>query len=100
MLISDSGNHCVQVFSHDGTFLRRWGSEGTETGQFQTPWHVSMRGDEVLVSDDVRHTVLVFRLDGTFLYEWELETRGPTGMAVMPGGRVLVCHDDRVSVLE
>jgi hypothetical protein len=35
--IADTDNHRIQVFDADGTFLGKWGSEGSGDGQFLAP---------------------------------------------------------------
>ena len=51
--VSDSDNHRVQVFSADGRFIRRFGSLGSEPGQFTIPFDLSADADgNVYVTDD------------------------------------------------
>jgi DNA-binding beta-propeller fold protein YncE len=78
--VLDSGNHRIQVFDAEGNFLRKWGSAGTDPGQFG--W--DMRG---LIVDDANEWVYVvdaqqsqiekFDLNGTPLATWGSEGTGP-----------------------
>ncbi len=77
LFVVDSQNHRIQVF-HQGTgrFLRKWGVNGRNEGEFRYPWAVTMgfrnhqaldgREPEIFIPDD--HHIQVFRLsDSRFL---------------------------------
>ena len=34
--VADSGNSRIQKFTSDGKFITKWGSEGSQTGQFRS----------------------------------------------------------------
>ncbi len=99
-MVTEWGNHRVQVFAANGAFVRKWGSLGSGHGQFARPRGVAMRGDEVLVADCDNHRLQVFRLDGTFLRTWDFKGLGdsqinsPNGLAVTRTGRILVSDYD------
>src|SRR5829696_6978462 len=109
--VADVGNHRIQKFGPDRTFLTAWGSEGTEPGQFDTPIDLVVDGQgRVYVVDSFRnHTVpadpetgavQVFDADGQFLAEWgEYGTEpgqliGPFGIGLDPDGTLLVAEFD------
>lgn len=104
--MADCNNHRVQVFDLNGVFLRQWGSRGSEHGQFEFPWGVAVRGNEVLVSDSSNHRVQRFGLDGTFVSTWGSEGAGdcqvnyPTGLCVTRAGHVLVGDTNNARVVE
>jgi DNA-binding beta-propeller fold protein YncE len=51
--VLDTGNHRVQKFGPDRTFLLAWGTEGTEDGQFLAPGGIAVGPDGVVyVSDE------------------------------------------------
>ena len=50
----------VQVFSKDGTAVRRIGSKGNGNGQFDFPWGLLLVGDRLYVSDSSRNCVQYF----------------------------------------
>ena len=57
----------MQVFTGDGTFLRKWGSQGTGDGQFRDPIGIAVDGSgRVYIADRTNHRVQVFSSDGTF----------------------------------
>ena len=96
IVVCDFGNHRVQVFRADGTFVRAWGSRGAAPGQFVRPWSVSVSSaDEVFGVDPRNHRIQVFRLDGSFVRSWGSlgpargQFRYPAGVAVH-GDLVLV----------
>jgi sugar lactone lactonase YvrE len=95
--VADPGNHRIQKFGPDRTFLAAWGSAGTEPGQFGTPIDLVVDGQgRVYVLDANR--VQVFDADGRFLAEWG--ERGlepgqlwePFGIGLDPDGTLLVAE--------
>jgi len=94
VVVADSGNHRIQTFAADGTFLAAWGdlckvyedkkgcrsSDGA--GQFHEPWGVAVDADGfVYVADTWNHRVQKFTPDGEFVTMW-----GQFGAADAPGG--------------
>jgi sugar lactone lactonase YvrE len=95
--VADTYNHRVQVFSHDGTFQFKWGTQGNGDGQFDTPSSIVVDGfGRVYVADFQNQRVQVFSGDGTFLRKWGSQGRGdgqfrdPIGIAVDGSGRVYI----------
>ena len=41
-VVSDSAQHCVSIFDKKGKLIYRFGSEGKEKGQFQSPHGVAI----------------------------------------------------------
>ena len=52
-VFASSHDGFVQVFSEDGTPVRRIGSKGNGNGEFQYPWGLLLVGDRLYVSDTV-----------------------------------------------
>lgn len=101
IFVADSRNHHVHVFSVDGTFLRKFGSEGTGHGQFNNPCSVATTASgKVLVVDQTNNRVHVFSEDGTFHRMWGCEGIGPgtfshpRSVAVGRGGEIVVIDQD------
>ena len=108
--VTDTGNHRIQKFGPDRSFLTAWGSKGQEPGQFDTP--IDLIVDEqgrVYVLDSFRNrapaepetgAVQVFDADGRFLAEWgEYGTepgqlQGPFGIGLDPDGTLLIAEFD------
>src|SRR5215212_4966430 len=57
-----SGQPRVQKFDTNGNFITKWGSNGTENGQFIDPEHLAIDSDGyVYVSDRATNNIKVFR---------------------------------------
>jgi len=85
--VLDSGNHRVQVFEADGTFLRSFGKEGQGPGEFVRPDWIALAGDVYLAAGD-QYQVFAFAPSGD--PRWALRTNMP--MPPFPTARI----DDRV----
>ena len=88
-----------------GVYVRGWGEEGEEEGQFNYPQSLTVHEEEVYVCDANSNCVQVFALDGTFRRAWgergreEGQFRYPCGV-VVHGEDVYVCdrNNNRVQV--
>ena len=109
VFVADSGNHRIQLFRLDGSFVRSWGSRGSAPGQFVLPAGVAVHGDLVLVSDAGNHRIQCFGLDGSFVRMWGSKGAAPGqflfypfGLAVSSAGEVFVCDqgNHRVQVFD
>ena len=94
--VTDLGNKRIQKFSSDGTFLKAWGSSGTDSGQFHSPSGIAVYDDEVFVVDTQLNRVQKFDLSGKFISTWGSEGKGqgqfllPNDIAVGTNGTVYV----------
>jgi hypothetical protein len=62
LLVGDSGNHRVCVFSPDGyTLLRAWGTHGRADGQFMRPTALALADSKLFVLEYHRARVQVFQ---------------------------------------
>lgn len=97
--VVDGGNHRVQKFAPDRSFVKAWGSKGAGPGQFKSLLGVAVdRAGNVYVIDNGRYDVQVFDADGTYLRtigeygfgdgQFLLSVGG--GVAVDPAGNVWV----------
>jgi sugar lactone lactonase YvrE len=118
--IPDQGNSRVQTFTREGTFVRKFGTLGSEPGQFgggqapggrfAGPQFVAFdRAGNVYTTDAALDRVTKFTPDGTLLAHWGNESDGPGGFGPPPrtpegtpvmGGPISICVDaeDRVWV--
>jgi sugar lactone lactonase YvrE len=97
--VADSGNHRIQKFSPDRTFLTSWGSEGTADGQFLCP--LSLVIDEqgrVYVGDHTGGKIAVFDANGHLLATWTEEVDRPEQLALDGEGNLWVADASRRGV--
>jgi DNA-binding beta-propeller fold protein YncE len=61
LYVTDSGNHRVQVFDKNGTFITKWGSKGDGDGQFSKPESIDVDPfGNVYVADTTNNNVQLF----------------------------------------
>jgi DNA-binding beta-propeller fold protein YncE len=106
--VTDTGNHRIQKFAPNRSFLAAWGSEGHQAGQFATPIDLVVDGQgRVYVLDSFRNNVSpdpetgavqVFDGDGRFLAEWGVRGQKagqlyePFGIGLDLDGTILVAE--------
>jgi len=87
----------VRKFDSKGDFIMKWGTQGTEIGQFSGPLGVAVDSSEsVYVADTGNHRIQKFDSNGNFLTKWghegsaEGQFENPYGIAVDSSGNVYV----------
>jgi len=60
----------IQVFDLDGNYLWKFGSSGTQAGQFNIPHRLAALNNELFVADSENHRIQVFDTDGNFLRQF------------------------------
>jgi len=113
VVVADSLNHRVQLFSRDGTFLHAFGRKGRSAGEFDMPGGVAVgtvgaaaaaaadgRGrppdTHIVVTDQGNGRVQLFERDGTFVRTVSRDgsepgcLKEPTGVAVTRSGLIVV----------
>ncbi|KAL7845973.1 hypothetical protein AOLI_G00241650 [Acnodon oligacanthus] len=92
ILIADSNNQCVQIFSNQGEFLSRFGVRGRSPGQLQRPTGVAVHPNgDIIIADYDNKWVSIFTSDGK--YKAKLGSgrlMGPKGVSVDQNGHVIV----------
>jgi tripartite motif-containing protein 71 len=69
--VADTSNHQIKKFTSDGTFVSKWGTQGTADGQFNSPQGIAIDVDgNVYVTDLGNSRIQKFTNDGTFLSKW------------------------------
>jgi len=70
--VTDWGNHRVQLFSSDGTYLRSFGKEGDKQGEFNLPAGIAFdpKNGNILVADGLNHCVQLFSEQGEYLNQF------------------------------
>ncbi len=102
IFVSEHGNHRIQAFHSDGTFLFKWGCKGSENGNFNFPSHLALHPirDLLFVVDSGNHRVQVFDLDGVFITKWGSEGQAdgefyePHGISVHPTNDMVYVSDE------
>ncbi len=99
--VADSDNHRIQVFNLDGLFVTKWGTRGTDDGQFCSPSAVVVHPtrDLVFVSEGSGNRVQAFRSAGAFLFKWgtqgsaDGQFQSPQALALHPTRDLLFVAD-------
>jgi DNA-binding beta-propeller fold protein YncE len=75
LYITYTNNHRIQKFDSNGNFITKWGSEGSEDGQFILPLGLDVDSHEnVYVVDQGKANIQKFDSNGNFITKW-----GPEG---------------------
>jgi len=99
--VTDTNKDRIQKFTSHGSLVSRWGSRGSQDGQFNHPYAIAVdtsRVDDgfVYVADTDNHRIQKFSLDGRFLTKWgkrgtgEGEFNQPRDIAIDSSGFVYV----------
>lgn len=97
VFISDGyENRRVVHYDKQGKFVKAWGSEGTEPGQFALPHAIAIDArDRIYVADRNNGRVQVFNTDGKLLAVWDHGFM-PWGLVVAKDGTIWACGSSRV----
>uniref|UniRef100_A0A4W4ECW1 Tripartite motif-containing protein 2 n=1 Tax=Electrophorus electricus TaxID=8005 RepID=A0A4W4ECW1_ELEEL len=92
VLIADSNNQCVQIFSNDGQFRNRFGVRGRSPGQLQRPTGVAEHPNgDIIIADYDNKWVSIFSSDGKFKTKiGSGKLMGPKGVSINRNGHVVV----------
>ncbi|XP_069023115.1 tripartite motif-containing protein 2 isoform X3 [Embiotoca jacksoni] len=92
VLIADSNNQCVQIFSNDGQFKSRFGIRGRTPGQLQRPTGVAVHPNgDIIIADYDNKWVSIFSCDGKFKNKiGSGKLMGPKGVSVDRNGHIIV----------
>jgi DNA-binding beta-propeller fold protein YncE len=71
--VLDTGNHRVQVFNKEGSFLYSFGKKGEGPGEFQMPFGMCIFEDEKLyILDGQTRRVSIFKVIGEFINSFDI----------------------------
>ncbi|KAJ3614802.1 hypothetical protein NHX12_018372 [Muraenolepis orangiensis] len=101
VLIADSNNQCVQIFSNDGLFKRRFGIRGRSPGQLQRPTGVAvLPNEDIIVADYDNKWVSIFSSEGKFKTKIGTgKLMGPKGVSVDRNGHIIVVDNKACCVV-
>ena len=84
--LTDSGGCCIQVFTAEGKFLRKFGKKGSDDGELNFPSSISIDSDNIVyVTEYYNHRVSMFTSEGQFLRSFGTKGEGP-GQFIVPCG--------------
>ena len=97
IVVADQGNHRVQVFDSNGTFLRSFGRQGENAGELKNPTGIAIDNDRnILVSEYYNHRVQIFSPEGKHLSSFggkgslDSQLLRPWGLSLDNTGNVIV----------
>lgn len=68
VIIADRSNNRIQIYKQDGSFVRRFGTNGTGPGQFDRPAGVAVDiRRRIIVADKDNHRIQILTMEGQFL---------------------------------
>jgi len=75
-------NARIVKFSKDGKFIKTWGKEGKDPGEFNEPHGIAMDSQgRLFVADRLNSRIQIFDQDGKYLAEWKQFGR-PSGVVI------------------
>ena len=93
LYVVDRWNHRVQVFQQDDKFAFKFGSKGSNPGQFQFPVRIAIDTDNrVLVSDHNGNHISLFSHTGSFISRITCDK--PYAITVSPDGHIIAGYGD------
>ena len=97
IVAADEGNHRVQVFDSNGTFLRSFGHHGGNAGEFNRPDGIAIdRDGKSFVADRLNHRVQIFSWEETYLGSFggngslDNQLSNPQGLSLDSTGNIIV----------
>ena len=97
IVVADSGNHRVQVFDSNGTFLRSFGRFGQNAEEFNNPNGIAINKDRnIFVADNGNQRVQIFSWEGRHLGSFgdhgilDRQFLSPRGLSLDITGNVIV----------
>ncbi|PFX12389.1 E3 ubiquitin-protein ligase TRIM71 [Stylophora pistillata] len=97
ILVTNTSNHRVQVFSSDGIYLRSFGRKGDKQGEFNYPTGIAQdKNKNIIVVDTQNHSVQLFNDQGEYLSQFggkgnlDHQLSSPYGLSVDGNGNIIV----------
>ena len=108
IIIAESWEHCISVYSPTGEKVKSLGGRGSTPGRFNHPCGVTVdNAGNILVADSRNHCIQKFTAGGKFVAAVGIKGdksgcfNDPPGVRVGPSGKVYVCDNlnHRVQIL-
>ncbi|MCZ6501249.1 MAG: NHL repeat-containing protein [Gammaproteobacteria bacterium] len=93
LFVSDSRNGRIQVFDHNGIFLRQFSGTGQEASTLKRPMNLALLNDRLYVADYWQDRIFVFTLAGELVRLIGEAGSGP-GQFNAPGGLAVASNGD------
>ena len=97
IVVADQGNHRVQVFDSNGTFLRSFGHQGVNAIEFKYPFGVAINKDRnIFVADKNNHRIQILSWEGRHLGSFggkgslDSQLLNPRGLSLDSAGNIIV----------
>ncbi|KAL7673092.1 hypothetical protein ACOME3_007964 [Neoechinorhynchus agilis] len=106
ILVADTNNHRIQVFSKEGHFIYQFGECGKRDGQLLYPNRVTVykpTGEVIITERSPTHQVQVFSREGKFIRKFGSDVlQHPRGVCVDNRGNIIVveCKVMRVFIFD
>ena len=63
LMVCDTGNNRIQVFQLNGNFVGKFGTSGSNLGEFKSPWSVAVLSNgRIVVCDVNNYRVQIFEV--------------------------------------
>ncbi|MBI4332102.1 MAG: SMP-30/gluconolactonase/LRE family protein, partial [Chloroflexi bacterium] len=70
IFVADTGNHRIQKLNSSGVFITKWGGQGTNPGQFNSPYGVNVAASRIYVVDYNNSRLQTFDLATTTAWSY------------------------------
>lgn len=95
VFVSDARNGRIQVFNHQGHFLREFGNSGDERERLGRPMNLDLHNGQLYVADYWHERVQVYSQKGEYLRSIQISNEemllnGPGGVAISEQGNLFV----------
>ncbi|XP_052099379.1 tripartite motif-containing protein 2-like [Mytilus californianus] len=96
IIVSDSGNHQIYIFSSNGNFKKTFGCYGSNDGQLKVPYGICCdKFGNIFVADHYNDRISFFSKDGEFVRQIITKHDGifhPQGISISPDMKLFITH--------